>query len=238
MRIRWIVSGVLALMTAGGGAMAWAIMQGGPSAPPDGPWPTDGWVWVAMCGEDDPQPRCSGRGPATGPEERSVIATLSGLPGISGVEPSGASAIVKAAMRDRERFPQVKAALEGKPGVAGVTGVPKGFWQGKSDVGVLLCTAHGCDGRGAATEPEKDAIYEWLRAQPEVAEVYFADRAHAVRTAEHDVRGGLLNGKPDPDPAESFHVKLLRPDRSAAIERIRLAVKNLPGVHWAGYGQP
>lgn len=250
---RWtVVTAVLVLVAAGG---AWAARVGfrdGPLPPPDGPWPMTAKVQISMCTEDAALPECEGRPLATTKQGQAVLDKLQAMHGISEARITrgldGDVAYVNAALAGRDDFPAIKAAVEQLPGVGKATGWPTGFWADKSDVEISLCPRKEpgdsglCAGRGAATENEKETIYQRLRELPEVGEIYFADSAFVLREARHNARGGMSGGwnLMESDPFEQFQVRLAASGSQGrqlraedAAEKIRKLAEGLPGVWMA-----
>lgn len=242
MRKVWIAAAVM-LVVGGGGVWVWASADHGPSDPPEGPWPMDTLVDIRLCGKDPQMDDGKCKDVVTDAQKQAVLARLQGTPGISEAWAStynndlGGS--VKGRLADRDRFPAIKAAIEGMPGVVKASSRTKNFWVGKSELQVALCPTKGCQGRGEATDEEMDAVYQRLRQMPEVVEVYFADREFVAKVARHNARGGASGGweLEAADPHEEFHVKLVQPSGKettlATAERIGKVIKAMPGVWMA-----
>lgn len=239
MRKLWIAGAALVISGGGGGAWVWASGDHGPSDPPDGPWPMDTLVDIRLCGKDPQMDDGKCKDVVTEAQKQAVLAKLQSMPGISEAWAStydndlGGS--VKGRLVDRDRFPAIKTVVDGMPGVVKAYSRPKDFWVGKSDLEIILCPTKGCQGRGAATDAEKDAVYQRLRQLPQVAEVYFADREFVARVARHNARSGGSGGweLEAADPHEEFHVRLVQPSGRAAAERIGEVIKAMPGVWMA-----
>ncbi|GGS99334.1 hypothetical protein GCM10010156_66740 [Planobispora rosea] len=96
---------------------------------------------------------------------------------------------------------------------------------------IVLCQdvdgSEACEGRGAATRAEKDAVMAALRAVDGIEKIYFEDVAHARQVMSHAWGHGRDEEFRTAPRSESFHVKLVDPARKQAVAD---AVEGLPGV--------
>ncbi|WP_424530092.1 permease-like cell division protein FtsX [Sphaerisporangium viridialbum] len=253
---------VVVILLAGLGAGVWVLRRppAEPLPPPDVPWPTTGEASVFLCGSDSVQDNCGERA-ITAAQRLTVERTLRGLPEVSAVrfrsraealkdfkEDPGLSAPLPTGIRESD-MPEsfvvdltatgdFQRKVEALPGVSGVYMGGTSFWAGKTDVVIRLCPQDPqerdsrCVGRGAAGAAEKAAVYRVLRALDGVGAIYLEDRGHATKDAYWTTFAKSSDTtKPLAYISESFHLVLDAPE---AVDRVRRAVGELPGVNSVG----
>ncbi|MFC4058013.1 permease-like cell division protein FtsX [Planomonospora corallina] len=244
---------VAAVLLGVAGAGAWFARAEAlrPSQPPVVPWPEGGMFRVYLCeGSGLDREECGGRA-ATREERRALEARLRELPQVTelafesreeafaafadslepddprreSISPEDLPESFKGELRRHTDIAGFPAEVEKLPGVSGAVAYGRDFWWGRAHLTVSLCGERDvlCDGRGPATEEEKDAVVAALRSAGGVEEVYFEDAAHARRVMSH-IWG------PDGEsatPVESYRVELADPASERAVVA---AVRGLPGV--------
>ncbi|MEZ0074950.1 permease-like cell division protein FtsX [Planotetraspora sp. GP83] len=126
----------------------------------------------------------------------------------------------------------LKRRLEALPDVSRVYVFRDHFWWGKANLSIALCPqAAGiyerCEGRGAASQAEKDDVLGRIHALPGVEAVYFEDRAHALKVWRHVWWQGAVTNRDLPNLPEAYYVKLTAPP---VIRDIRKSFAGVAGV--------
>lgn len=126
----------------------------------------------------------------------------------------------------------LKRRLEALPGVSRVYVFRDYFWRGKADLSIALCPQAGesyerCEGRGAASQTDKDDVLGRIYALPGVEAVYFEDRAHALKVWRHVWWERAVTNRDLPNMPEAYYVKLAAPP---VIRDIRKSFAGVAGV--------
>lgn len=108
----------------------------------------------------------------------------------------------------------------------------KGRWYDKIEVSVFLCTkdtkGDNCDPGQDVTEPQKQAIEQTLRTNPEVAEVFFETKQQAYDEFRRAYENSPIQDSLTVEQMqESFRVKLKDPEQYQGVVS---AVQGLQGV--------
>ncbi|MFI6290520.1 permease-like cell division protein FtsX [Nonomuraea sp. NPDC050790] len=212
-------------------------------------------MMVFLCMDDDAHERCRGRA-VTAEQKRTIAAALKRLPEASMVrfvdqdealrqfrEDYRHNEALRSAAR-RADMPEsfeveirvlkqeYAARVEKLPGVSMVAMLRTGFWPGKAHARVRLCPPRndvgGCEGRGQATDRERDAVFEAFRTLQSVRRIYLEPREHAIRDWGNAYTSTTVEQKiVTPAIGESFHLVLADPVDLAPVVS---ALKGLPGV--------
>ncbi|MFC0864975.1 permease-like cell division protein FtsX [Sphaerimonospora cavernae] len=229
-----------------------------PLPPPDGPWPQMGTLSVYLCGGtrlDTGRKTCRDGGSATAADKQKIEATLRAVPELRDLRFKSRE---EALSDFRERstggqepdlidFPEsyqarigsgdwraLKSRFETLMGVSDVFLTRDGFWWDKADIEISLCPepsslpAFGCVKRGRPTEDEKRAVFDRIKALPDVEAVYLEDPVHYLKMLRHsywDENGSAMHDLRH--AAETFYVKLKKPPAMAELRKI---FKEMPGV--------
>lgn len=108
----------------------------------------------------------------------------------------------------------------------------KGRWYDKIEISVFLCTpksqAANCDPGVGATEAQRQAVEQTLRANPEVAEVFYESKDEAFAEFKEVFADSPVLGTMTVEMMQdSFRVKLKDPTQYAGVVS---AVSGMPGV--------
>ncbi|AWS43040.1 hypothetical protein [Streptosporangium sp. 'caverna'] len=132
---------------------------------------------------------------------------------------------INATLRSPEAFAAVKRQLEGKPGIARVNQAWPKVWQGRADLGVVLCSLGSvAPCTGAATAAQRDAVVARLREQDGVAEVFLQDQAFGLRLLQRFSPDQYVTLQ---DVAEEIYVRF---DDHAKARQVGQTLLGLPGV--------
>ncbi|MCC5580432.1 hypothetical protein IMZ11_32920 [Microtetraspora sp. AC03309] len=224
--------------------------------PPDGPWPETGTFFLYLCEDDRAWAGCAGRGAVTVGELRGIERALASLPEITSYRRRTREEALAIARQDyrigailtvdfmphityggtlaRGDWRALLGELADLPGVGASGAYRDNFWWGKADVSVMLCpkdavhrSAKRCEGRGRATEAEKEAVLDRIRAVRGIEKIYLEDPAHAAKARDHvewlmSFGGGDLDELP-----ETFYLTLADP---SAVARIEKSLTGMAGV--------
>jgi cell division transport system permease protein len=95
----------------------------------------------------------------------------------------------------------------------------KDFWYGKIQVSVFL--------KDDVTQPQQDAIYQQLKALPQVDQVFYESKAEAYVHFSQEFPKSLVASTPKDALPASYRVKLIDPKQYAVVAS---AVQLMPGV--------
>ncbi|WP_067172551.1 permease-like cell division protein FtsX [Microtetraspora niveoalba] len=250
----------VAVLLAGAAADARDERGQWPLPPPDGPWPATGTFLIHLCRDDSAATweACEGGGATTDAERWVIEGTLASLPEVATYGRMTSEEALAIARQDwqigyiltadlmRESYGgtlrpgdwrALLRTLAGLPGVGVPIAYRDDFWWGKADVSVALCPevsldrfARACEGRGRATEAERQAVLDRIREVRGIEKIYVEDPAHAAKVRDHlewhGGRASYAKGPFDEFP-ETFYVKLADPGAAARIEK---SVAGLAGV--------
>lgn len=109
----------------------------------------------------------------------------------------------------------------------------KGSWYDKIEISVFLCTDYTqggqCEDGKSATDDQKRAIEQALRANPEVQEVYYEDKEAAYEEFRRMFADSpILESRTVDQMQDSFRVKLKDPEQ---YEGVVSEASGLRGVH-------
>ncbi|WP_433223043.1 permease-like cell division protein FtsX [Microtetraspora malaysiensis] len=225
-----------------------------PLPPPRGPWPETGTFSAFLCDSKDQHERCRDGGSATAAERQEVEKVLAGMPEIKDfrfesredafanmrtipelaavLKPDDLSESYRGVLRPGD-WRSVLKKLESLEGISNVFAFRDSFWWGKADISIDFCAdvnafVKHCEGRGQATEAEKQAVLDRIREVRGIEKIYVEDRPHAAKVHAHawwkapPGSGGRLD-----EIGEAFYVKLAEP---GAVARIKGSVEGMAGV--------
>ncbi|MGW2152310.1 hypothetical protein [Nonomuraea sp. NPDC001699] len=136
---------------------------------------------------------------------------------------------IEAGLRGPADYGAVRRRLAGEPGILVMPRMP-GFWEGKADLSVVMCSRRrqypAC--RAAATEAQRDAVVARLRELDGVDEVFLQDKPFGLRLSrlyQGDVPALTLDAV-----SEVLCVRFDDPARAKAVGQEML---RMPGVGWS-----
>ncbi|GLW96037.1 permease-like cell division protein FtsX [Microtetraspora sp. NBRC 16547] len=203
--------------------------------------------------------RCEGGGAATVEETRGIERALASLPEITSYGRRTREEALAIARQDYrvgelitvDNMPDVAYGgtlargdwrallreLADLPGVGVVDTHRDNFWWGKADVSVTLCPedaahrfAKRCEGRARATESEKEAVLDRIRALPGVEKIYVEDPAHAAKVRDHAEWMMPFGGGDLAELPEAFYLKLADTGTYPQVEKSLAGMAGVAGV--------
>ncbi|WP_157544738.1 permease-like cell division protein FtsX [Microtetraspora fusca] len=231
-----------------------------PLPPPRGPWPETGTFLLHLCQDTSAEvwEWCAGGGAVTDEERWVIERTLASLPEVTSYGRRTPEEMLAIARQDhrvgdiltadlmregyggtlgRGDWRSPLRALADLPGVGAPIAYRDDFWWGKADVSVALCPetpiygfTRPCEGRGRATDAEKEAVFDRIRRLPGIEKIYAEDPAHAAKARDHVSWQMPFGSDRLDDLPETFYIKLADPGAAARIEK---AVAGMSGLAWA-----